>query len=559
MISQLLSALLVLFSVFQQAPVSPQLPRQQQQGFRVSGVIVDAIGGQALAGAQVTLFSQAARDSGQTVTTGDGGRFSFENVWAGQYVLYARRRGYVEQQYKQHGYLSTVIIAGPDLNTDNLRFEMLPSASISGQILDEMGEPVRSGQVLLLQYGLRLGQRQKFQKRQQNTDDQGHYHFGHLVPGAYFVGVVAEPWYAQHDGRQRRLQVDSDSAQTSDSGAATNANDPLDVVYPIVFFPNATDIDVASPITLHPGDAEIADLRLQPVPAAHLTFRSSTTDGPEQVSVQHISQHIADGIEQTVPVRTTTWAPWAGSNIVEVNGLPPGRLNVTWTWSKGNQSTDHARTLQLGNDLEINPSDTASSASVSGVATMDDGSALAPQARLGLRNASAGTAISVLLKPGGEFNFDGQNIDQGTYEVGMPQPSGALVRSISATGAKVSGHTIEIGSARDVRLTVVVSKDGGTVTGLALKKGKPADGVMILLVPQGPEPDASLFRFDQSDSDGSFSLARVLPGKYTVVAIENGWDLEWSDPGVSGKYLAGGQAIQVSSDTKIKVTVNVQQ
>jgi hypothetical protein len=559
MISQLLSTLLVLFTLFQQAPVSPQKPRQQQQGFRVSGVIVDAIGGQALAGAQVTLFSQAARDSGQTVTTGDGGRFSFENVWAGQYVLYARRRGYVEQQYKQHGYLSTVIIAGPDLNTDNLRFEMLPSASISGQILDEMGEPVRSAQVLLLQYGLRLGQRQKFQKRQQNTDDQGHYHFGHLVPGAYFVGVVAEPWYAQHDGRQRRLQVDSDSAQTSDSGAATNANDPLDVVYPIVFFPNATDIDVASPITLHPGDAEIADLRLQPVPAAHLTFRSSTTDGPEQVSVQHISQHIADGIEQTVPVRTTTWAPWAGSNIVEVNGLPPGRLNVTWTWSKGNQSTDHARTLQLGNDLEINPSDTASSASVSGVATMDDGSALAPQARLGLRNASAGTAISVLLKPGGEFNFDGQNIDQGTYEVGMPQPSGALVRSISATGAKVSGHTIEIGSARDVRLTVVVSKDGGTVTGLALKKGKPADGVMILLVPQGPEPDASLFRFDQSDSDGSFSLARVLPGKYTVVAIENGWDLEWSDPGVSLKYLAGGQGIQVSSDTKIKVSVNVQQ
>jgi len=143
--------------------------------------------------------------------------------------------------------------------------------------------------------------------------------------------------------------------------------------------------------------------------------------------------------------------------------------------------------------------------------------------------------------------------------VTMSPSSATLVKSISATGARVSGHTIEIGSARDVRLTVVVSKDSGTVTGLAVKNGKPADGVLILLVPQGPEPDSSLFRFDQTDSDGSFSLARVLPGKYTVMAIENGWDLEWSDPGVSQKYLAGGRAIQVSSDSKIKVNVDVQQ
>lgn len=552
MISQLLSALLVLFSLFQQAPAT------SPPAFRVSGVVVDALGGQPLARAQVTLFSQGTRDSGQTITTGESGRFLFEDIPAGQYVLSARRRGYVDQQYKQHGYLSTAIVAGPDLNTDNLRFELLPGASISGQVLDEMGEPVRNAQVLLLHQGLRLGQRQRMQKRQGNTDDQGHYHFGHLVPGTYFLGVMAQPWYTQQEGRQRRPQFGADSAQTVDSGAVT-ASDPLDVAYPITFFSNATDIDAASPITLHPGDTEVADVRLQPVSAVHLTFRSATADGPEHVSVQHITQHVADGIEQTLPVRTTTWAPWAGSNIVEVNGLPPGRLNVTWTWSKGNESSDHARTLQLGNDLEINPSDTASSANVSGVVATDDGSPLAPQGRVGLRNVNAGTSISGLLKPGGEFTLEGQDIDPGVYEVTMSQPSVALVRSISATGAKVSGHTIDIGSARDVRLTVVVSKGAGTVTGLAVKNGKPADGILILLVPQGSEPDSALFRFDQSDSDGSFSLARVLPGKYTVAAIENGWDLDWSDPGVWQRYLAGGQAIQVGSDTKIKVSVNVQQ
>src|SRR5256885_3131095 len=38
------------------------------------------------------------------------------------------------------------------------------------------------------------------------TDDEGHYHFGQLIPGTYFVGVAAQPWYAQHNVRHRVKQ-----------------------------------------------------------------------------------------------------------------------------------------------------------------------------------------------------------------------------------------------------------------------------------------------------------------------------------------------------------------
>jgi len=47
-------------------------------------------------------------------------------------------------------------------------------------------------------------------------------------------------------------------------------------------------------------------------------------------------------------------------------------------------------------------------------------------------------------------------------------------------------------------------------------------------------------RRDQPDSDGSFTLLNVLPGNYTVVAIDNGWGTEWARPEVIRKYLAGG-------------------
>jgi len=48
--------------------------------------------------------------------------------------------------------------------------------------------------------------------------------------------------------------------------------------------------------------------------------------------------------------------------------------------------------------------------------------------------------------------------------------------------------------------------------------------------PQDPSLNRGLFRRDQSDSDGSFSLRDAAPGKYTVVAIEDGWELEWAAP-----------------------------
>jgi hypothetical protein len=68
---------------------------------------------------------------------------------------------------------------------------------------------------------------------------------------------------------------------------------------------------------------------------------------------------------------------------------------------------------------------------------------------------------------------------------------------------------------------------------------------MVVLVPNNPEVNRDLFRRDQSDLDGTFSLQNVLPGSYTVLAIENGWDLDWSQPGVIAAYLRRGQAIEV--------------
>ena len=74
---------------------------------------------------------------------------------------------------------------------------------------------------------------------------------------------------------------------------------------------------------------------------------------------------------------------------------------------------------------------------------------------------------------------------------------------------------------------------------------QPVAGVMIALVPKDPEAHRELFRRDQSDFDGSFVLRGVIPGSYTIVAVEDAWGFQWMQPGVLGRYVQHGQNVTI--------------
>src|SRR5215471_17929463 len=99
---------------------SKQVPQttssDQEQGYRVIGTVVDSTTGARLGGAQVTIISLDTQDAAGMLTD-ENGRFAFEDVPAGKYALSAKRKGYLEQRYKEHQQFSTSIITGPGLNT----------------------------------------------------------------------------------------------------------------------------------------------------------------------------------------------------------------------------------------------------------------------------------------------------------------------------------------------------------------------------------------------------------------------------------------------------------
>jgi hypothetical protein len=78
---------------------------------------------------------------------------------------------------------------------------------------------------------------------------------------------------------------------------------------------------------------------------------------------------------------------------------------------------------------------------------------------------------------------------------------------------------------------------------------------MVLLV---PDDNRILFRRDQSDSDGTFTLGNIVPGRYRLLAVERGWELEWANQDVLSAFLKKSIPVEVHANDKLTRTVEVQ-
>jgi Carboxypeptidase regulatory-like domain len=560
MFSRTLLPLLFLMAFFQQTAVPPASPPAPAalSTFRISGKVIDAITDQPLARVSVAINPSSSAntpnppDSGRVEITDEQGSFAFDGVSLGKYVLSANHRGYIAQMYQQHENFMTAIVVGPGLESENLIFGLRPGASISGTVADESDDPVRHADVMLFHQVFAGGKRRTLQVRRASTDDEGRYHFSHLNPGTYFVAVSAQPWYTQHGVRHRAKQENQDVNEVG-LQPLIEQNQSLDVAYAVAFYSNATDLSNATPLPLHSGDIAIADFRLRPVPATHVLVRTAATE-PDQSSSVSVTQTVAENDTIYIPAQVNQVAP----GLMEVAGVPQGRFNLVLNMRRGNAMTHRSQSVQLDNDAEVDATRSASSVVVSGILRVEEGSAVPQPARVRLLTSATGVAWDATVSATGEFSFKENPVEPGNYEIMIIEPAGLFIRSLTSESAKTSGRSLEIAAARDVSVTISASKGNGRITGVALKKDKPAAGVMIVLAPLDLKSNPALFRRDQSDSDGSFALNFVVPGRYTLMAIEDGWDLEWGDPSVLQKYIAGGESVQIAPKQKSEVSVKVQ-
>ena len=530
------------------AQVQASAAQQVPLSYRISGVVVDAMTRVPVPRAEVSIFY---RDEETSATASDDGRFSFEGLEAGKYRLYAAARGYVREGYNQHGAFLTAVAVGSGLDSEHVLFRLYPQAMIHGRVTDEHGDAVRGAQIQLFATEQTHRRYPTSLRAQTQTNDLGEYRFAHLLPGKYFLAVQARPWYAQTE-LSYLPQPEQQGQGTISFGRIKKKPDPLlDVVFPVTFWPSVTDERGAAELNLAAGETEEANIQLGAVPAVHVRLTNLPADENDRVGIA-ASQELFGFFRAALNVLSGQISPGE----YEIAGLPPG--DVTFTLNKGGNQEWNPRTItsNVSAGEKLDAADTGAMANVSGRVILPPGTAGSGQGQVTLVSERNQAATAKLLKDG-SFSFGPLQAD--TYKVFVnPSSSGQYVQKVSASGAKTLGRQVTISGTGEVQLNITMARGLGQVTGMARLDGRPVAEAMVLIVPESGENLEEDYRMDQSDSDGTFILANILPGKYTLLAIEDGWELEWMKPEILKPYREKGLTIQIAPNETKKVTVEVQ-
>ncbi len=571
--------------------------------YRITGRVVNSLTHSPVARAEITVSPMgqrrgngrfAGRAGGQTAeAVADAeGRFTVEVPSAGGWSLSASAHGYHSQAYEEHDGYSTAIILTEANPVHGVTFQLTPAGAIEGYVLDEAGEAVRNAQLTLslVPPATPDDQHPRAQARgSQRTDDRGYYNFSGLLAGSYDVRVQASPWYATNGAGGRfgggiggiAGGFSSIGLVGSNGGAASSAPDPLDVVYPVVWYPGVTDYAQATPIPLRGGETREADFRLSPIPGFHLRLAGAPQAQPEAVpsagavirSNAYLTEVLPDGTES--PVRMPMSLEPNGG--IEFSGLAPGSYIVHQQGEGGSPAS--TATVRIA-DNSARTVDASQASEGVPVTVKVDPEADRPSLQISFRDVETGLvsfvrgrrefgAQGVRRGRGGSDEAAAKEADApdrtislqpGRYEVVMNGIGDLHLASIEAKGAAATGRTVTITGGAPV-LTLHVASGRANLTGFVESHGKPVEGAMVLLVPAtlGDPAGLDVTRRDQSNSDGSFDITNVLPGDYILVAIDHGWDVNWNDPATLRRFLMQGVPLDLTTPGDRKQTVEAQQ
>lgn len=498
--------------------------------YHIAGTVVNAKTEEPLRHATVAVLLTDNFQTVESAETDNEGRFAFEGLAAGKYPLTASKRGFLTAFYDQHdeGY-NTAIVTGEGQETTGLIFRLMPGASLSGHVAGDGGDPVEAAQVMLFVKPHNHNPWSRIRQASQTvSDDTGAYEFDGLAAGEYLLAVKAEPWYALHRSTaEKRQRVEGDSTAA------------LDVAYPVTYFDSATDEPSATTISLTGGSREEANINLHAVPALHLLV--PMPERPDGAIANPTLRQSVFG----VPLISggNGFLPGTKANLMEFTGVSPGHYEL--------MQGDPPRIVELDatTSQQVDPSMGTSTLTVSGNLRSSTGFVLPENLNVylvPLDDAKEQAPMQTNCVKGA-FTFDA--VLPGTWTLMALNPGKALtVSSIKAGKRTLDGNLFTVGD-KPVQIEATVSLGETRVEGFAKKNGKGLAGAMIVLIPRNPAAHNDQYRRDQSDSDGSFSLHDVAPGEYTVVAIEDGWELDWARPEVVGRYLPTGVAVTVTESS----------
>jgi hypothetical protein len=526
------------------------------------------------AAAQQPNAAAAQTPSIVPVFTDDQGRFQITDLEPGRYRLFAARNGYTRMEYGQKllNRPGTVlnITAGQILK--DVAFKLIPAGTVTGRIVDELGEPLPGLTVQILRSTYdQNGKRTLQPTSTAKTNDLGEYRVYFVPPGRYFVSALA-------------AAPGLDAIMAAASGGGTNTNEVVAPGYVQTYFPNTTDYTRAASIEVLPG-SEISAIHFTLVRQQRYHVKGRVIDlvtgkPPQNAQLSLSARNSAvsvNPLESILGAAAGTGANYnSADGTFDLRDVAPGSywlqtLAQATPPAGSNQTAAGAAAAALASiTTAIQPVE-VSGADVENLSVTVGGGVTIPgriqvegtpppafafdQIALALNPTNGVVTLGSILqlaRPSSDGAFNLEKVNAGEYRFGIQGlPPAMYIKSARFEDADVMVSGFTVADKSPGTLQVVVSANAGQISGdVKDKESKPVRGIPTVLIPDRNRERRDVYKIVPTDQNGHFTINGVAPGDYKLFAWEDIEPFSYFDPDVLKQFEDKGKPIHVVETTK---------
>ncbi|MDP7473283.1 MAG: carboxypeptidase-like regulatory domain-containing protein [Vicinamibacterales bacterium] len=507
----------------------------------MTGVVVAADTGQPVRYAYLRVTSGELRGWRAAVTEANG-RYRLEELPPGRYTVTASKTGFVSVTFGQRRVLEpgTPLEVGEGETLDEIDLALPRGSVITGQVVDEVGEPLAGVGVRAMRHEYRQGERRLAAVGANTSDDRGQYRVYGLAPGTYYVSAVAR---FIDGGGQARGRFGRASQVEQDMGYAPS------------YYPGITSAAQAMPLTVGLAQEMTGvSFGVQLVPTVRVAGLVLSPEGAPATrsAVSFVPDGGARGFGGGLDAQTQS------DGTFTVRNVPPGRY-LAVARSGGRRRENPLFAVQsitvAGSELSGLTMMLSAGATISGSVVFESNT-LPPDDALSrvristrpLQTLPFGTNGSIGVGANGIFRLTTVPMGAHLFQVDAPDPW--LLKTIYVDGRDMTDAPLELTPRVEIEnVSVVLTDQVSELSGLVSDgTGRPVSELTVLVFSTDPELWRSQSRqvaVGRPDQNGHYQVRGLPAGEYYVVGVDGIEQGSWFDPAVLGRLNRNADRLRI--------------
>ena len=521
-----------------------------------------AANGRPLAGLSISI-TPLATGSTRLVQSDGSGRYAIDRLSAGTVQIAVTPRGGGMEPQR----IGTVTLERGD-RLANIDLAMPAGSSISGVVVDDLGEPLEGLAIRLMERKFSGGLNTIVAHRgavRRRTDDRGQYRIYGVMPGTYYLTVIEETLEGDLQLPIAVRQVYYPGSDAPADALTLQIEPGRDVAGVNVAVPSSRFTRVYGRVV----DSAGQPLRstLQSLQSARVAGDRSSTERISASVLLSLSSRSATVIPpgRSVEIKDGTFeflnVP-PGDYVIQARAEPYDPMKEPYAQRSGEFAT--AFLTVGGGEVPISMQ-TAPGSSLKGRVVVQGGTSDDLPFDVTITAVPADSDLSPRARstrvPGAApFELTGLIGAHRVVVDGIP-PEWWL-KSVEIDGINAADDPIMFGGRNQSRsgVDVVVSSAGGEISGRVTGGTRGREGALVLVFPMESSLWYHRSRFLKlvpADPDSGFSVTGLPPGEYCAVAVDAGalnpFSDEWRNPALLATLAASARRVTVGEGGRVSV------